>query len=440
MSRSEEEFKKIFDKAQVDTRPDPVYRRNLHRQMLLTFEAQKQKPDTVETPASQTKQSLTIKLKERLITMKNITKIAATFIIVAGIIGMIVVFTHTGKPSFAEIVKPLLARTVTYKVTVYSEGQPTQSQEHMFMAPARLRQNTPDRGVMIIDYVQGKSLALMEKQKIAVQVDMENMPDYQMEQEIIFFKIRDVMQQAQQNEALSVELLGEKQIDGRPAEGYQTSLELLDIIVWADTETQQPLRIEVTMEGLLGKEIRSVMYDFAFDVDLDPSLFSLEPPEDYKVISQTVDASLPAENDLINLLALAKDIPGNEFPAAISMKATREFFAPLRSMIKGRNPDDVEPEQLQEFIALFLPITRGLTFLQTLPAESDWHYNGKGVKVGQPDTPIFWYKPEVSDTYRVIYADLTVRDLSDNQLPDAPDAQTKDSQKSVLDVPEVIKK
>ena len=33
MFRSEEEFKKIIDKAKVDTRPDPVYRQKLRQQI-----------------------------------------------------------------------------------------------------------------------------------------------------------------------------------------------------------------------------------------------------------------------------------------------------------------------------------------------------------------------------------------------------------------------
>ena len=38
------------------------------------------------------------------------------------------------------------------------------------------------------------------------------------------------------------------------------------------------------------------------------------------------------------------------------------------------------------------------------------HYAGKGVSLGAADTPIFWYRPKDAKTYRVIYADLSVRD------------------------------
>jgi hypothetical protein len=58
-----------------------------------------------------------------------------------------------------------------------------------------------------------------------------------------------------------------------------------------------------------------------------------------------------------------------------------------------------------------------MLFVAKLPKESNWRYAGNGVKVNTPDTPIFWYRPAGSQTYRVIYADLTVREMTEDQLP-----------------------
>ena len=57
-----------------------------------------------------------------------------------------------------------------------------------------------------------------------------------------------------------------------------------------------------------------------------------------------------------------------------------------------------------------MTIGRGMTFALELPESADAHYAGKGVKLGEPDRPIFWYKPEGAKTYRVIYADLSVKE------------------------------
>ena len=47
----------------------------------------------------------------------------------------------------------------------------------------------------------------------------------------------------------------------------------------------------------------------------------------------------------------------------------------------------------------------------------EWHYAGKGVKLGDADKAIFWYRPEGSGTYRVIYGDLKAADVAPENLP-----------------------
>ena len=55
-------------------------------------------------------------------------------------------------------------------------------------------------------------------------------------------------------------------------------------------------------------------------------------------------------------------------------------------------------------------MTRGLGFVVELPREANAHYAGKGVSLGAPGMPIFWYRPKDAKKYRVIYADLSVRE------------------------------
>ena len=45
-----------------------------------------------------------------------------------------------------------------------------------------------------------------------------------------------------------------------------------------------------------------------------------------------------------------------------------------------------------------------------LPPAADAHYAGKGVKRDTKDRPIFWYRSAETKKYRILYADLTVRD------------------------------
>ena len=64
-----------------------------------------------------------------------------------------------------------------------------------------------------------------------------------------------------------------------------------------------------------------------------------------------------------------------------------------------------------------LAFGKGMLFHQILESQSDWTYVGAGVKLGDADTAIFWYQPDGSPTYRVIYGDLHVEDVKPENLP-----------------------
>ena len=65
------------------------------------------------------------------------------------------------------------------------------------------------------------------------------------------------------------------------------------------------------------------------------------------------------------------------------------------------------------------------TFYTTLKPENDRHYVGAGVKLGTPNRPILWYKPSGAEKYRVIYADLSVKELPAGEVKKLPEARAK---------------
>jgi len=52
-----------------------------------------------------------------------------------------------------------------------------------------------------------------------------------------------------------------------------------------------------------------------------------------------------------------------------------------------------------------------------LQSENDLHYVGNGVKLGEGESEVFWYRPDGSEAYRVIYGDLSVKDVAPENLP-----------------------
>ena len=87
--------------------------------------------------------------------------------------------------------------------------------------------------------------------------------------------------------------------------------------------------------------------------------------------------------------------------------------------IKNASPGQ---EEMQEQLNGMLKFTRGLSFaFEQLPRDADAHYAGKGVKVGAADAPVFWYRSGDAKKYRIIYADLSVREA--DTAPTVPNAQ-----------------
>ena len=68
-------------------------------------------------------------------------------------------------------------------------------------------------------------------------------------------------------------------------------------------------------------------------------------------------------------------------------------------------------------------VTRGFMFMYAMKPENDWHYAGEGVPLGEAPTPICWWRPDGSETYRVIYGDLSIEDVAPEDLPSAEQRQ-----------------
>ncbi len=403
MFKDEADFEKVVGRLNIDTEPNPAHRENLRRQMLSVFNRAKQESAT---------RIIVFRTLRNLIMKSPITKIAAAaVIIIAVLIGLNIVGTST--PAFAEIVKPFLtARTASFKMTMEVEGVPTQTFDCLYAEPVRMRQTNHEQGAIVIsDFQQGKIVTLMPAQNKAMIVELENMPEDQSNFNL-FSEIRKHIQEAQQTQDESVQFLGEKKINGLTVIGYHVQKPAVDITVWADPQTKLP----VEMTNTSGPTTYT-MTDIVFDVELDESLFNLEIPDGYTVHTMQVDASEPTEKDLIEMFRIwAEHMDGN-LPSILDMNATMVFVKYQRKKMKEQGIEPTEKAML-EMQKTIQKMSRGGMFVQALLSESDWHYDGKDVKFGDAEKPIFWYKPEGSETYRVIYGDLRVEDVSTEDLPE----------------------
>lgn len=358
--------------------------------------------------------------------MKNrVTRIAAAAVIVIAVTICVHQFGDS-TPAFAQIVEPLLtARTATCKVTINLKGEPPIIRDHMFMEPGYWRQ-VNSSGVIRIRRGWQK-MDLFPAEKKAIIYEMTGIPEDKQRSDNWFERIRECIRQAQENEDESVTFLGKQEINGAKAFGYRivNKPNLSDMTVWADAQTLLPTWIEYSLTGGIVKVEGTIIYsDIVFNEELDESLFSIQVPEGYE--SQTMQYEYepfrrPREEDLIQALSLWSDNTGGEFPSELNMNATVAINQLIKEKLglkfeKGKAQDISNPN-LHEFYRIRRQIQRGVGFVQYLPSESNWHYAGKDAKIGDTNNAIFWYRPQDSPTYRVIYGDLRVEDVAPENLP-----------------------
>ncbi|MCP4261083.1 MAG: hypothetical protein GY774_26800 [Planctomycetes bacterium] len=346
----------------------------------------------------------------RIIMRSPVTKIAAAAVI---IVSVVAVAHFLGVPTegivWADVVHPILtAQTVVFNV-VSAEGENVPTTKVMNMGTQRFRGEVLSADgmtvqvIVIADYDTLQMLQLIPNQKTAILIDMKDLPE---EPENFLEELRNIVTEIQNDPDVSVETLGEKEIDGRMAKGFRARNPDGEITVWIDSETSLPIR----MEQQWG-QMQFVYTDFQFDVELDESLFSMEIPEDYTELpSGELPIASNTEQDLIETLRIwAESILDNVFPRELSGQIYLDDVKKNRKKFKKLTQE--------QRVEMGLKMGPGFIFVQLLKAENDWHYVGNGVKLGDAESPVCWYRPEASETYRVIYGDLSVKDILPENLP-----------------------
>jgi outer membrane lipoprotein-sorting protein len=307
-----------------------------------------------------------------------------------------------------EVVANLVkARTARYDMTVTVAGQPTMKAKAYFLAPSHFRQEMDNGYVNIADWKTRRMVGLDSMNKVATVITMVNLPaDPDGErQKNQFEMIRDRLQQAVGGQEAKVESLGEKQLDGRTVVGFRLATRPVPMTVWADPKTKFPIRIDAVMIGPPRTEV--VMTNYEFDIKLDKSKFSTEVPDGYTVTKTEIDVSTPTEKDFIAALRICGKATGGFLKGVdpVAVAAFSGAYMAKQGITKDKSPT---VEQMQQIVK----VSRGFQFAMSLSPETDAHYAGADAKPGDSARAVFWYQPEKSKKYRVVYADFSVKELA----------------------------
>lgn len=331
--------------------------------------------------------------------MTRIAAVAAVIIVAALGINYIM----TPSVTWAQVIEPILnARTLVFDMILGTDD--TGMVTHEIVVDSRMRRtmsNMPNM-TMIIDIDNAQLLALDTDAKTAVYADMEG--DLRDRHRSYIKFVRQIIRQLQDGQ---VEELGEQVIDGQKAIGFVGRGQNEEVTIWADPETALPIRIEAQ----IGQEFSFTMKNFEFDAAVDESLVSMEVPDGYALQETNLDLGNAAEEDFVESLKIWAEIIGDgTFPEAIGTESAMKQMPVLIQKVTAMQVSEEKGTEIG------MSFAKGMLFHQTVNGQGEWHYAGADVKLGDADTAIFWYQPQGSATYRVIYGDLSVKDVAEKNL------------------------
>ena len=343
-------------------------------------------------------------LKIRRTIMKSpVTRIAAVAaVIIVAALGINSIMAPS--VTWAQVIEPILnARTIVFDLIIGNDDSDMVQHEIVVGSLMRRTMSNMPNMTMIIDADNEKLLALDTEAKTAVYADIAGELGERHRSFIKF--VRQIVTQLQEGQ---VEELGEQLIDGQKAVLFVGKGQNEEVRIWADPETAHPIRIEAT----IGQEFSFIMKNFEFDADVDESLVSMEVPEGYTLEKAELELGNASEEDFIESLRIwAEIIADGTFPEAIGTESAMKQMPLLVQKVTAMQVSEEKGTEIG------MSFAKGMLFHQTLESQGEWNYAGAGVKLGDADTAIFWYQPQGSDTYRVIYGDLSVKDVSPENLP-----------------------
>ncbi len=352
------------------------------------------------------------------------TKFAiAAALLVAVVLGILPVFRHTAPPTFAQVTSHLMqAQTAVLTIVVGQPGAAPEIQD-MIMGNRIRRTMEGIPNISIIDLETSRILSLDSNTKTAIYVELKNLPQIPNYME----HLRNIITILEETEGVEIEYLDRQDLDGRTVIGYKATYPGGQLYLWADPATYAPVQID-HYEG----QMTIFCKDLQFDVPMDESLFSMEVPEGYTTQQAQLDLASGTEEAFILGLGLwAQYIGDGYYPDDVHVEAFIKNASMVGEKLKAAGLTDAEQMEIG------MALSRHLLFIRFFRGEGEGVYNGKDVRWGDAEIPIFWYKPKESPTWRVIWGDLRVEDTAEENLPAVMTDEERAAHKQAYPAPEI---
>ena len=395
MNHDERQFEELVKKLNLDDKPDYRHREKLQQQLLAAFAGHQWQQERQSRQAG----------IWRNIMRSRITKLAAAAAVLA-VAGIMSVQLLTGTKAYAQVVEVIKkARTVVFtQITQANQGSgETIKTDIAYKEPGLMRTTTVDGYIGIVDFTSGKMISIVPQGGYSIG-NLNNLNTTGSESPLASIEaMKNLPEEADEE-------LGAREIDGIDCDGYKVTQGDLTTIVWLDAKTGDLVQVEHKYASTPG--MNRIIRNIEFDINLEDSLFSLTPPAGFKQFGNELQSDRAGETEetFINWLRWWAGATVDEtFPPIVVGSEMAKVVMDMGQQGKLKEESWKNADTQMMFQAML--------FVSLLPDDSNWRYAGNGVKINTPDTPIFWYKPAGSENYRVIYADLTVQELTEDQLP-----------------------
>lgn len=331
--------------------------------------------------------------------------------------------------AFADV-KERIEQAKTIQMTLTTEtqmnGKPfTMQMKIMSREPGLMRMETATpngpASIAITDVTAKKMLVLDVAKKTAMVINLDALPTSGKADSLSQDWLAGLRKQLNLN---GVETpLGQQVVEGKEATGFRVANKDSDLEIWADKATGKPLLIKmgIHMPGLPAST--STMRDIILDGELPDSLFSLTLPEGYTLQPMAWNTSQPSENDLAAGMKILAEVNDGVFFDKLTPGMEEVLRKSKQSNSRISEFDKMSPAEQMEKITQ--PIMRMVMFaMQQGQKGNDFHYAGKGVKLGDAGAAVAWWKGKEAGMYRVLYGDLTFKDLPAEKLPATAPAAT----------------
>lgn len=391
--------------------------------------------------------------------MASLKWIAATLLVAGSVVWLTSGDRSISPGLFADEIPAIdNVQEMTWTVTYYTrftskDGKQTWIEKerrlHAYRHPGHYRETMQNaRGevwsVLITDQNAGRTLALQMNDKKAVLKGVEHPQDARGP----FAWAGDELRQkdvSTSTRVKSVSLQEAKKIDGALANVVRIVLQDVELGktfehdlyfdktskrlsgIWAANDaalTRDVVEQEVKEPGQKWSRMEPIA-SFTHEINLSPKLnvsdFSLDAPEGFAL--ETIAKPTVTEDEMLSYLRAAIQFSGGQFPDAPTnaydrdkLNAEWEKAEAARSAESTALIAQIEKIRLREIYQS--PISK---FLDDHAVPESFHYVGSGIKLGEKDQLVGWYKLKASQTLRAIYGDLTIRDINESDLPFATD-------------------